>query len=80
MIEKEFRKWIDEEKWFYNSLMNDSISLWNFNLFVFSNLKYSYLAVKSDNTEIIKELKKLKYIIIDNYRGITLLQKEVRHL
>jgi replicative DNA helicase len=78
-IEVKFREWINQKEWFYYSLIKNNISIWNFNLFILSNPHFSYLAVRSDNTEIIKELKKLGYIVIDNYKGITLLKKEVIH-
>jgi hypothetical protein len=73
-IEVKFREWINQNAWFYCAIIKNNI-IWNFNLFVFPNLKYSYLAVRSDNAEIIKELKKLGYLIIDDYKGITLLKR-----
>jgi hypothetical protein len=75
IIEENFRKWIDNEEWFYKSLIQGNISLWNFNLFALEKPKYSYLAVCTDDDDIIKILVRWGYEIIDEYKGITLLRK-----
>ena len=63
-IEKEFRKLIDNKEWFFNSLENKSIDLWN--------LSPSYIVIRHCDFRFYKNLG---YKIIDIYKDIALLNK-----